>query len=367
MWRKQSWRIKFISAILGAIFFGLISPRNVFATVYINEFSSYGSDDWVELYRTEDENISQYKLKDSAGHTKNGSECTLPCNGQYCVCEWGDSNLNKSSDEVITLYKDSTQIDQVSYCNIGCDIGFPGNGQSGGRLTDGADSWVIFTTTTKGLSNDGAPILSSPSPSPSASSNSSSTVQATYKINEIKDSKGNTISSVSIYVDNQYIHHYAPETLNFCENCQCYSSVSCGFGNHTIRLEKEGYEDWSETKDFSSGNNFEVNPQMSTEGSATSPSPSPSRSPSASSKSSVKPSSTPIDDESSETEKVLAQEAASESTPSPSPSAQPEKKSFQLSVPLIISLSGALFLLAASFPFIKSKIKWPFKKKSKIL
>lgn len=40
------------------------------------------------------------------------------------------------------------------------------------------------------------------------------------------------------------------------------NSIDCGFGQHTIRLEKDGYENWQETKTFSSGNSFEVNPIM---------------------------------------------------------------------------------------------------------
>lgn len=95
-----------------------------------------------------------------------------------------------------------------------------------------------------------------PTPTPT------STPNATYKINEVKDQNGQTLSSVKIYVDDVYIHHYAPETLTFCEGCKCDTEVSCGFGEHTIKLEKTGFQNWSETKNIISGETYEVNPVM---------------------------------------------------------------------------------------------------------
>jgi len=89
------------------------------------------------------------------------------------------------------------------------------------------------------------------SPQPSVSTN------ATYKINDVKDENGNVLTSVKIYVDGVYAHHYAPETLTFCDNCE-----DGGFGQHTIRLEKAGYQDWSDTKDLYSGNSYEISSQM---------------------------------------------------------------------------------------------------------
>jgi len=86
---------------------------------------------------------------------------------------------------------------------------------------------------------------------------------ATYKINDVKDEDGNTLSNVEVYVDEIYLHHYAPETLTFCDGCHCDSYVDCGFGEHTIRLKKSGYEDWTEIKTISVGNSYEVNPVIS--------------------------------------------------------------------------------------------------------
>lgn len=88
--------------------------------------------------------------------------------------------------------------------------------------------------------------------------------KAIYQINEVKNEKGETLSSVKIYVDDQYIHHYAPEVLEFCNNCYCDDDkkLACGFGEHLIRLEKNGYQDWEETKAVRAGDSYSVNPVM---------------------------------------------------------------------------------------------------------
>ena len=85
---------------------------------------------------------------------------------------------------------------------------------------------------------------------------------ATYKINEIKDEDGEILKNVKVYVDDVYLHHYAPEVLTFCEGCQCDSYVSCDFGQHQIKLEKTGYQSWSETKLINMNDFYEVNPVM---------------------------------------------------------------------------------------------------------
>ncbi len=88
--------------------------------------------------------------------------------------------------------------------------------------------------------------------------------KAIYQINEVKNEKGEVLSSVKIYVDDQYIHHYAPEVLEFGEDYYCDDDkkVACGFGEHVIRLEKNGYQDWEETKEIKAGDAYLVNPVM---------------------------------------------------------------------------------------------------------
>lgn len=85
---------------------------------------------------------------------------------------------------------------------------------------------------------------------------------AIYKINEVKDNDGEILSNVKVYVDDVYLHHYAPEVITFCDNCWCDNYVSCGFGQHKIKLEKTGYDYWQEEKTINSKDSYEVNPVM---------------------------------------------------------------------------------------------------------
>jgi len=98
---------------------------------------------------------------------------------------------------------------------------------------------------------------------------------ATYKINEIKDEDGEILNSVKVYIDDVYLHHYAPEVISFCDGCWCDSYVSCGFGQHTIKLEKTGYDNWQESKTINSGETYEVNPVMIFSGPASTSTPTP--------------------------------------------------------------------------------------------
>jgi hypothetical protein len=95
------------------------------------------------------------------------------------------------------------------------------------------------------------------SPSPLSDSPSPWVQKATCQIKEVKNQNGEVLSSVKIYVDGVYTHHYAPESLSFCPDCP-----DGNFGSHIIKLEKNGYQDWIETKDFLSGNNYEINAVM---------------------------------------------------------------------------------------------------------
>jgi len=83
-----------------------------------------------------------------------------------------------------------------------------------------------------------------------------------YNIKSVKDSSGAVLNNVKVFVDGNYVHHYAPEILKFCWDCQCDEGVLCNFGSHTFGLEKEGYNSWSETKTINPGDNFEVDPVM---------------------------------------------------------------------------------------------------------
>jgi len=131
--------------------------------------------------------------------------------------------------------------------------------------------------------------IPTPAPTPTSTPTSTPTptsappTEATYKINDVKDQDGNTLSSVQIYIDGVYIHHYTPETITFCDNCTCDTYVNCNFGSHTISLKKGGYGDWSEMKTISLGGFYEINPIMyvinQTSSTSSTPTPSPTPTP----------------------------------------------------------------------------------------
>jgi len=123
-------------------------------------------------------------------------------------------------------------------------------------------------------------------PSPTSSS---LTQKSTYKINNAKDENGNILNQVKIYVDSQYTGNYTDETYTFCDSCKCGSNnIPCGYGSHTFKTEKDGYLDWSETKNIIAGETYEVSPVMNKESSSTvtptstptkTPTPSPTKTP----------------------------------------------------------------------------------------
>ncbi|KKT49671.1 MAG: hypothetical protein UW41_C0003G0038 [Candidatus Collierbacteria bacterium GW2011_GWC2_44_18] len=99
-------------------------------------------------------------------------------------------------------------------------------------------------------------LTQSPSPTPAKS---------IYKINPPKDGNNQLLTGVKIYIDNLYTHHEDGETLEFCTGCFCDNDklVPCGPGEHTTKLIKAGYSEWSEQRNFSPGGNYEISPIFS--------------------------------------------------------------------------------------------------------
>ena len=73
---------------------------------------------------------------------------------------------------------------------------------------------------------------------------------------------GQDITSVEIYVDDVYIHHYAPEDLTFGPGKTIGGYVSAEFGSHTIRLVKTNYDDWTQTVNVQDGSDITLTPSM---------------------------------------------------------------------------------------------------------
>lgn len=183
------------------------------------------------------------------------------------------------------------------------------------------------------------PPTPTPTPSPTPTS---SPATGTYKINGIKNEKGEDLSSVKVYVDDKYTHHYASEILTFGDGryCDDDKEIECGFGGHTIRLEKSGYEDWEKTIAVKPGFYDEDNPVMthSQSSSSPTPTPTPSLTPTPTSTPTKKPTPTPTPTPSP------SGEILSEATPSAeeSEATPPAKQTF---LPKILFGGGVLAIL----------------------
>lgn len=73
------------------------------------------------------------------------------------------------------------------------------------------------------------------------------------------------LSAGKIYLDGQYIHHYAPYTITFGPGEQPYPGISAELGNHTIRVEKTGYLPWEQAVYVMDGSALIYSPRMTSE------------------------------------------------------------------------------------------------------
>lgn len=248
-------------------FFLRLQAASAFQIV-INEVSPASDPEWIELYNNSDEtvDISGWKFVDAANHSKTITSSSLSAHG-YFVFENPSGWLNNSGQESLFLKNISDElIDSVIY-GTGGIVGIPIENKSMGRSPDGSSNWLNNLEWSRGSPNIVATITVSPNPTQAPSSTptpSPTPAKSIYKINNVKDSDGLTISNSKIYVDGSYIHHYAPESITFCLDCFCDDSkeISCGFGTHTISLVRENYEDWKEQKTFNPGEIFDANPVL---------------------------------------------------------------------------------------------------------
>lgn len=153
--------------VLVILFFGG-AAFPVHAEVFINEFSSGTTNDWVELYNASDaeEALSAYLLRDNSTANKLELNGILAPRG-IIVFEWGD-RLNNPGDKVRLLrVSDDEVVDEVMYGNLeGSSIEAPQSQQSAGRITDGGSTWVVFSSPTKGTSNVNATPVPTSTPTP---------------------------------------------------------------------------------------------------------------------------------------------------------------------------------------------------------
>lgn len=138
-------------------------PGNIFASVYINEFSPASDPESVELYNDSDDtvDISGWSLKDASQKPKVllGS---IPPHG-YFVYTQKSGWLNNTGAENLCLQNSASPSAMVDSVNFGTDdLKTPASDKCGGRYPDGG-SWLSPLECTLGAPNP-APPTSTPLP-----------------------------------------------------------------------------------------------------------------------------------------------------------------------------------------------------------
>ncbi len=167
------------------LFLFLLIPQKAFAALYINEFSSNSSPEWVEIYNSDSASVdlSNYVIRDSTDAHKIDLSGSIDPNG-YRVFEFGGSTLNNDGDKIRLLVKNEggveNSVNEVVY-GVPGDVRAPESGQVAGRNPDGTSNWVIFSSGTKGATNNSANVVytptptNSPTPTPTSSPTSTKT------------------------------------------------------------------------------------------------------------------------------------------------------------------------------------------------
>ena len=237
--RRKTLVALFIASVIFLFF-----PQKVFGQIVINEIEPY--EEWVELYKTQEGEVSLngcviyfHNSTTTTQKKEFNSEDKFLENEFFKKIETNSTWLANNGDTVILICTWGQDI--VSY-GPGGIVDNPPLNKSVGRYPDGNSNLFVLDTPTPlepNLYTQTTPTLT-PTPTqvftPTLTPTPIPILKATYKINEVKDKSGNVLSSVKIYVDGFYIHHYAPETLVFCDGCKCDTYVDCGFGNHIVCL-----------------------------------------------------------------------------------------------------------------------------------
>ncbi len=345
---------------LTLILFLFAFPSSISAQVVINEFSPASTPEWVELYNnsTETVSLSGYTIHFHIDLEKQKytfcSDDQLSGNSFKLVMLPSIPSMLNNNGDTITLTNNGSTEDTISY-GSGELLSNIVSGQSGKREPNGSLNWVVSDNPSQ--NGDVATFEC-------ASNDTTTAVTATYKINQPKDENGGSLSSVEIYVDDIYVHHHDDQILEFCNGCSCNGYVSCGFGTHTIKMKKNGYEDWTEAIALNSGDYKEANPILSlipVSATNTEPTLTSTPTPSGSSfKVSLPLSRTPtskkdeVESNEHDLEVLGVQQVADENETDDAPETEEKKQKLSPSVILFI-LAGAIFIGLAVFLFMKQR------------
>lgn len=386
---KELKNLKRSLTLIFSLFFFLSFPKIVSGqNILINEFLPRSNQEWVEFYNKGEvtEDLSKYFFDDDNDFESDaGSSKKFQLAGflpPKTTCYWDLNNyLNDNGDNPTLFDSNGNIVDSYFYAKTVLD-------RSYSRVSDGGE-WQADQNPTQSSVNC-LSLVPSPVPTSTFTPIPTSTLTPTpepksiYKINKAKDNNGVELSNVKIYVDDLYTHHVDDETLFFCPGCYCDNEkvVNCGLGEHTIKLEKEGYTEWLDHRNFVAGDIVEVTPILSALPTAT-PSPNPTATPLPTATNTPKPTITPIPsaitpistpegevlgEVSGETESGnfflnvnnLNQENEEnyqfpQSTQSSSPKKSQKLNFSRMIFPAIFILSGAGFIGFSIYQFIKSK------------
>ncbi|MEA1998103.1 MAG: hypothetical protein U9N61_02085 [Euryarchaeota archaeon] len=73
---------------------------------------------------------------------------------------------------------------------------------------------------------------------------------------------GRELRNTEIWIDNNYIHKYAPEDIYFCAGCLFDTYADCGFGEHLISLVKKGYDTYEQVITLEDGDLIDLDPML---------------------------------------------------------------------------------------------------------
>ena len=176
---------RIFKALICFLLLVILSVKNIKAQIVINEFSSSGSDDWIELYNISSNQIdlNGWSIKDTASTSvKEFNEKLLVPESGYCIVEVGN-RLNSSTSankDRIELYQSGVLKDCVAYGDgdIFCsgkdknDVDAPVEKQTASRSPNGTGEWRSSQATKKYSNDETLPpanlnICIEPTPTPS--------------------------------------------------------------------------------------------------------------------------------------------------------------------------------------------------------
>jgi hypothetical protein len=239
-----------LTLICFLLFLGIAGSAS--AQVVINEYYTPTTSDWVELFSPTDADISGFVIRDATSTNKKviaDGVVLGPSTNTLCYVDF-NRWLDNSGDIVKLEKPGGILIDSHTYSSN------PGEGFSWCRIPDGGD-WNTCNPPTKAtVECNGLAVQATQTATSSPTQTDS---KSTVEIKQAKDEEGNPLNQVKIYVDDVYVKHYTPETLQFCETCKC-ETANCNFGNHNFKFERNGYETHTKSLNIESGKTYTIEP-----------------------------------------------------------------------------------------------------------